>query len=35
MIKVLHISPNTYPKLGQKEHHTKRIWQELAKDVNE
>ena len=35
MIKVLHISQNTYPKFGQKEHHTKRIWQELAKDVNE
>ena len=35
MIKVLHISANTYPKLGEKEHHTKRIWQELAKDVDE
>lgn len=35
MIKVLHISANTYPKFGGKEHHTKRIWQELAKDVDE
>ena len=35
MIKILHISANTYPNLDGKEHHTKKIWKELAKDVSE
>lgn len=35
MNRILHISANTYPRLGEKEHHTKRIWQELATDVDE
>ena len=35
MIKLLHISANTYPLLNGKHHHTKNIWQELAKGFDE
>ena len=35
MNRVLHISANTYPKLNEKEHHTKKIWEELAKGFDE
>ncbi len=35
MIKILHISANTYPPLDGKNHHTKNIWQELAKGFDE
>jgi len=35
MAKLLHISGNTYPPLDKKEHHTKRIWKELAKGFDE
>lgn len=35
MIKILHISANTYPPLNGKNHHTKNIWQELAKGFDE
>jgi hypothetical protein len=32
---LLHISPNTYPSLDGKHHHTKNIWKELAKGFDE
>lgn len=35
MIKILHISANTYPPLKGKHHHTKSIWQELSKGFDE
>lgn len=35
MTKLLHISANTYPPLNGKHHHTKNIWQELAKGFDE
>ncbi len=35
MTKLLHISANTYPLLNGKHHHTKNIWQELAKGFDE
>jgi glycosyltransferase involved in cell wall biosynthesis len=35
MIKLLHISANTYPPLDGKNHHTKNIWKELAKGFDE
>ena len=35
MAKLLHISGNTYPPLDKKEHHTKRIWKELANGFEE
>lgn len=34
-MKLLHISANTYPPLNGKNHHTKNIWQELAKGFDE
>ena len=35
MNKVLHISGNTYPPLWQEDHHTKKIWLELAREFDE
>lgn len=35
MDKLLHISANTYPSLNGKNHHTKNIWEELAKGFDE
>lgn len=35
MIKLLHISANTYPPLDGKHHFTKEIWKELAKGFDE
>jgi glycosyltransferase involved in cell wall biosynthesis len=35
MIKLLHISPNSYPPLDGKHHHTKNIWKELAKGFDD
>lgn len=35
MNRALHISANTYPKLNDNEHHTKKIWKELAKGFDE
>lgn len=35
MVNLLHISANTYPPLNGKHHHTKSIWQELAKGFDE
>jgi glycosyltransferase involved in cell wall biosynthesis len=35
MTKLLHISANTYPPLDGKHHHTKNIWEELAKGFDE
>ncbi len=35
MIKLLHISANTYPPLYGEDHHTKNIWKELAKGFDE
>jgi glycosyltransferase involved in cell wall biosynthesis len=35
VIKILHISANTYPSLNGKNHHTKNIWRELAKGFDE
>ena len=32
---ILHITPNIYPALNGKEHHTKNIWRELAKGFDE
>jgi len=34
MMRILHISANQFPPLGV-EHHTKKIWQELARDSDE
>jgi glycosyltransferase involved in cell wall biosynthesis len=35
MIKLLHISGNTYPSLDGADHHTRRIWEELAAGFDE
>jgi glycosyltransferase involved in cell wall biosynthesis len=35
VIKLLHVSANTYSPLNGKHHHTKNIWKELAKGFDE
>ena len=35
MNNLLHVSPNQYPPLNGKEHHTKNIWKELAVGFDE